>query len=62
MIFSVWITHKRRKRKEEAYRNVQLKFENKDKIDLFPKRTSETGLLTSVDHIDHIPVPDVLFL
>ena len=35
-----------------AYKNVQVKLENKGKIDLFQKCTNETGLLTSADHID----------
>ena len=36
-----------------AYKNVQVKLENKGKIDLFQKCTNETGLLTSADHLDH---------
>ena len=35
-----------------AYKNVQVKLENKGKIELFQKCTNETGLLTSADHID----------
>ena len=41
------------KEKERAvYKNVQVKLENKGKIDLFQKCTNETDLLTSADHID----------
>ena len=36
-----------------AYKNVQVKLENKGKIDLFQKCTNETGLLTSAEHLDH---------
>ena len=35
-----------------AYKNVQVKLENKGKIDLFQKCTNEAALLTSADHID----------
>ena len=38
-------------RKENAYKNFQVKLENKGKIDSFQKCTNETGLLTSADHI-----------
>ena len=40
------------KEKRVVYKNVQVKLENKGKIDLFKKCTNETGLLTSADHID----------
>ena len=46
------------KEKRVAYKNVQVKLENKGKIDLFKKCTNETGLLTSADHIDR-PVGEV---
>ena len=35
-----------------AHKNVQVKLENKGKIDLFQRSTNETDLLTSADHID----------
>ena len=52
ILFSLDNAETPKEKEGAAYKNVQVRLENKGKLDLFQKCTNETGLLTSADHTD----------